>query len=387
MLRHTLKLIWNQRQNYTGILVEQTLVFIILMLCITTFSETVQQYLSPGILNTEDTYSVGFANKISTDSRKEMERKLSVVVEKTKISPTVIATSKTTDMAPYFNDGNFLAKDSLTMDGRKILVYIKSSDAGGFEVYQPELEEGTWLNGEKREDGSYSAVISRQLVEEMGWSNALGKRVQYNSLVFTVVGIVSGIKYLPLRESPAVLIMPENIHSRPTREHSIRIKPGEDEAFVSAFYKEFRKIFPDKTINPSIDKLDDWKISQIFGTLISFAFLAIPTFFLVIFAFIGTFGLFWMHSRKRRKEYALRLALGATRHGLIGFVIREGCFITLFSILPGLLLFCLIYEFNTIHFIALGITLIVIFLFSIGSAWIPARQVSRIDPAETLHYE
>lgn len=174
MLRHTLKLIWNQRQNYTGILVEQTLVFIILMLCITTFSETVQQYLSPGILNTEHTYKVGFANKISTDSREEMERKLNVVIEKTKMSPTVVATSKTTDMAPYLNSGNFQTKDSLTIDGCKLLVYIKSSDAGGFEVYQPELEEGTWLNGEKREDGSYSAVISRQLAEAMGWSNALG---------------------------------------------------------------------------------------------------------------------------------------------------------------------------------------------------------------------
>ena len=52
MIAHILKLIWNQRKHYTGIFIEQVLVFIILTICILSFSEKVRLYLSPGNLNT-----------------------------------------------------------------------------------------------------------------------------------------------------------------------------------------------------------------------------------------------------------------------------------------------------------------------------------------------
>ena len=64
MIAHILKLIWNQRKHYTGIFIEQVLVFIILTICILSFSEKVRLYLSPGNLNTENTI-IFWLNNIS----------------------------------------------------------------------------------------------------------------------------------------------------------------------------------------------------------------------------------------------------------------------------------------------------------------------------------
>ena len=94
-----------------------------------------------------------------------------------------------------------------------------------------------------------------------------------------------------------------------------------------------------------------------------------------------------MYSKKRKKEFALRLAIGSTPYGLARFVLFEGLTLTLVALLPGLIVFCLAYEFSPINLIAVGLTLAIMFLFSAFSAWYPAFLVSRINPAETLHYE
>ena len=114
---------------------------------------------------------------------------------------------------------------------------------------------------------------------------------------------------------------------------------------------------------------------------------AIPTLFLLIFAFIGTFGVFWLNSKKRIKEFALRIAVGSTPKSLIGLVIMESIIISTIAMIPGLVLAMSIYEFTMVHYIAIGITIIFMFVFSIVSAWYPAYIVSKINPARAFNHE
>lgn len=62
--------------------------------------------------------------------------------------------------------------------------------------------------------------------------------------------------------------------------------------------------------------------------------------------FIGTFGLFMQNSERRVREFALRLAVGATHRKLLVFVMLESFVVTLLACVPGVLLSMFIYEYT-----------------------------------------
>ena len=123
------------------------------------------------------------------------------------------------------------------------------------------------------------------------------------------------------------------------------------------------------------------------ATTTEVAFLAIPSMFLFLFAFIGTLGLFLLHMKTRTVEFALRMALGARRNRMVGFVVMESITVSIVAMVPGLVLALFIYEFTLTNLIAIMITFLMMLLFSVLSAWYPAYSVSKINPAISLHYE
>lgn len=387
MIKHILTLIWNQKMNYIGIFIEQALIFTILMFCFINVSDDVKRYLTPGILTTDNTYTIGLGESVNVIDNENILKTFYSFLNKMKEKECVESIAATVDILPYQNNGQFQNKDTLNIDNQKIISFIKISDAAGYNVFKPNLVEGNWLHDEQLADGTYPAVVSKQLVDRVNWLSSLGKQIRYDGRTFTIVGVISGIKYLPLDSPFPAIILPLRAYNYAGSEFTIRIKPGEDDAFLREAYIEFRKAFPEKQSTPLIEKVDQWKMSHLVDTILGFSLQIIPSTFLLIFSFIGTFGIFWMYSQKRKREFALRLALGSTPHSLSRFVLCEGLFLTLAAIIPGLIIFCLTYEFLPVNLIVLGITLAIMFLFSAFSSWYPAHLVSRINPAETLHYE
>ena len=60
MLAYNYKIIWNSRKRFSGIIIEQALVFIVLMLCMVTIISTIQKYRTPGLLNTKNVMLFGY---------------------------------------------------------------------------------------------------------------------------------------------------------------------------------------------------------------------------------------------------------------------------------------------------------------------------------------
>lgn len=123
------------------------------------------------------------------------------------------------------------------------------------------------------------------------------------------------------------------------------------------------------------------------SNIVSVGTIVIPTSFLLIFTFIGTFGLFWLYSTKRRKEFALRLVVGSTVGGLHRFVILESFVLTVLALLLGLGLFVFVYPLQFVPMLALGSAVVIMIIFSMFSAWWPAYRVSRVNPVEAMREE
>jgi hypothetical protein len=390
-MKHILKMLWNQKHNYYRVFIEQMLVTVILMLSIVSLSEAVEKYKTPGMLDVEHTFFVGqmSENDVPWEDIENTYRSMDVIIENIKKLPYVKAITRGVNLAPYLRDAESYALrgDSIRIDNKKFLAVIKSSDEFGASVLNVEMEEGKWIENHLLEDGSLPVVITRQFADKAGWSTAIGKKIPFGSKFFTVVGVAAGLKQEAFVPSPVAVVAPTFAGKGQNLENLVKIEPGKEQEFIEAYNREFRRLLPSGNAEPLINYMPSVKRMRVSQSVLPVALQSIPTLFLFIFAFIGTFGLYCMVSQKRMKEFALRIALGSTKNKLMNIVIGESLFITGIAILPALALSFFIYEYDAVHVIAVSVTVLTMLLFSFVSAWYPAWKVSRVNPAEALQYE
>ena len=117
-----------------------------------------------------------------------------------------------------------------------------------------------------------------------------------------------------------------------------------------------------------------YKEQAMFSVTSRLKLIAIPTLFLVIFAFIGTLGLLVLNIQKRIQEFSLHRAMGATKSALMRLVILQSLVLTLSASVPGILLSMIVFSFSLTHLLALVVALGSMLLFSLFSACYPAWQ-------------
>ena len=387
MLKHILVLFENQKRNYGGMCIGQMIVFIVVLYCFISIGDTMKRYYTLGRLETDNVIS--FYNYMRDNRVMDQDEELlrmDDLCRSLKNCSLVVAVTKSVQFLQYMRDLDNYLSDSIHISDKKMKVYIKGVDENTMQVFRPKLEEGKWLTNKPLDDGSYPIVITRQLMEEIGWIDAIGKKLICSGHNCTVVGVIAGFKHKPMSISYPTIIVPLSLCPS-WIEYSILVKPGECLNFRNYLYKEFYKFFEKGKVDLGIMELDKLKAVYMQNELLSLIAIIVPTFFLLIFVFIGTFGLFWLYSSRRRKEFALRIVVGSTPIGLRNFVILEAILLTILSWIPGMILFFLIYSVNSIDLLALVATCFVMMLFSVFSAWWPAYQVSQVNPVEAMREE
>jgi len=120
--------------------------------------------------------------------------------------------------------------------------------------------------------------------------------------------------------------------------------------------------------------------------------------FLLVNVFLAIVGSFWFRVKRRRAELGLRMAMGASRRGVLGFTIAESLLLLTLAMLPALLI-CgnLLYAEvvplivgwtkGTSFLVASLLTWLTLALVIVAAVWYPAWRATRIMPAEALREE
>jgi predicted permease len=140
-----------------------------------------------------------------------------------------------------------------------------------------------------------------------------------------------------------------------------------------------------------VDQLTDSLIvpraeSAIFGT---FGFAGL------LLAAAGLYGVMSYSVQRRTQEIGIRLALGATRGGVQGLIVRQGMMLAMVALAIGLPLalaaskIAARLQHGIAAYDAVSFTLMPLFLTSVAlsACWIPARRAATVDPQTALRHE
>jgi hypothetical protein len=394
MIRQVLKILWKQRRSRSGIFTEQLLVTIVLMIALVSVADLVKKYKTDGLLNVENlVWFTCMTQWIPPEKSSEIHKNIDIIIERLRKTPFVESITRASNLAPYMRPDQFYShlSDSIHIDDKHFSAVIKVADEFGATVFKPHMKEGMWFENHELPDGSSPVVITRQFADKAGWIHGTGKNFTLNGRNFTVTGTVVGLKQESFTPSPVAIVIPYYLRhlyrSGIFAENIARVKSGMEQEFIDAFYNEYQRLISDERVEPIVNNMQSMQGAAISLSIIEIVLQSILTLFLFLFAFIGTFGLYWMISRKRLKEFALRIALGSDKTQLVSILIIEGLIVTTMAVIPALVLSFFIYEYTLMHVVAVSITILVMLLFSFVSACYPAWQVARVNPAEALQYE
>ena len=396
MIKYLITFLWNSRRKFFGIVIEQALVFIVLTFCIVSLFDAIRQYREPGLLDIDDVALCGFmaAQPLSPqdwDKCREINKAINACIENIRQWDDVESISESVAFVPYLRPPEFYIKDSVTVSGHKYQVQAKYTDAEARNVFKIKMEQGEWFP--PLPNGAQPVVITRQFADQLGADyNLIGTQLWDSSnRPYTITGIVSGIKTAAFEASvPGVIFSWDGSKRLATyyREICARIKPGKLQEFCIDCYHEYQRIVPyANEIEFTIRDLNVFKGQDMFPIIFRLKLLVIPTCFLLVFAFIGTLGLLMLHVKKRAQEFGIHRTVGATRKQLQWWMVVQSLFLTLIAAIPGIILSLFIFNMTAANLLSILISLGAMLVFSFISAYYPAWQITKINPAVVLHQD
>lgn len=400
MNRQILKLLWNRRKDYIWIFLEQILVFIVLLFCFVQSVTKIQQYMDPGNLSMKNVSMVAIIpdnNGMDQSDWEDFHDKGKMIEQRMLSSGLVETIHEGYYSVPLNRSAAYNFQDSLIYNGQKYKFYIKTSDEKFPQVFKPSILSGTWYKNEAFEDGVYPAMVTSTLVEKLGVSEPIGMKLSYQGRDFRVTGVIPDFKTRVYDEATPTAIFASAAFRghrfEDNAEMAILVKDGQMSNFINMFWKEAMAAFPDKGHQPYASDMEDSNKMANIETYLMLIATIIPTFFLIVFAFLGTFSLMYRQSQKMTGEYGLRMALGSTKKSLKQFVLAQSFIMTGVAIIIGCLIAVNLYisvfsEVEILSFlIAVLGTITLMLVFALGSVWYPAHLSSKIQPAIALTQE
>ena len=299
----------------------------------------------------------------------------------------------------YSCDG-FQVVGRVTDEGQSPCAEVRSASPDYFRTMGISLVKGRVFTD--RDDGEALRVVV--INETMARTffpgeDPVGRRIIYSSRrqhdAREIVGVVGDVHHFGMQREPA----PEfyTPQRQPPSYHGMAIVvrvTGSPAHLVPAIRAEARRMEPEAPIYNvrTMEELVGSSVAQErFRTWLLTLFAALA----LVLAVVGTYGVLSVAIAHRRREMAIRLALGADRFDLVRLVVGQGLRPIAAGIALGLaaslaasgVVSGLLFNVSATDPLTLAVVPLLIAASGVLAVWVPARRASRVDPAVTLRPE
>jgi putative ABC transport system permease protein len=279
-------------------------------------------------------------------------------------------------------------------------------DPAYFDVMQIPLLEGRLLNAADTAASSLVTVVSKSFAERMFPGRpALGQSVPLQRMATSgpprvvtdpieIVGVVGDVRAVRIDESggPAYYVPQSQI---PSELFCLVIRADANaDHIATAVRAAIHELDPNQPAGPMTTVED-----VVAGTIADRRFYAVATTAFAVVAFLltvaGLYGVMLIAAAERVREMGIRVALGATRRGLVLLLLRQGIAPVLAGVVLGGLLAAWALQFIASYLFAVEQVgavayLVVSLVIAVGGAaacLLPARRASMVDPMQALRSE
>ncbi len=429
MIKHILKIVWNERKINLLLVVEYFLIFCILWFVCEELYTVFKQNIESTGMNIEHTYRINMRRTDAPDgqpikySKEKQYDFTSTLYDRLKRYPGVESVGLSVMATPYvtYANGWYYCDevDSLYFNMRE-----GRANLGYFEVFKipvtGNLSGWDEVAANKRVivvSSPQGTIGSKSKIPVGSVRNILKQRNKgKDPEPYEVKGYTPPIKFnemfpvLPFRYEP--LQYRDFRLDEITDEISIRVRPEADKDFVERFTRDMSEqlkigdyylasVVPYKDVRKNF--LQMVGATEAVNTRLSVIG------FLVLNIFLGILGSFWFRTQARRSEIGLRIAIGSSKAKVKWMMVAEAllllatasitatvvCFFLQSTQLPqltGSVTAQLARHFpdaairgfmqNIINF---GLACGLLTLITYVAVWYPAKQAADTQPAETLH--
>jgi predicted permease len=275
-----------------------------------------------------------------------------------------------------------------------------------FSMMKTAITSGRDFTDADAPGGQLVAIVNQAFVDRF-WPglDALGKRIRYRNRSLAVVGVAQNAKYRRIiyAAEPVIYVPLFQVNWSPVtvlarvrgdpRAFMFRVEQAIHEADAgsprgSQFGSISSPVFDVTTLETSMQLGSIFE--RIAATLAgSFGFLALAL------ATVGIYGVVAYATRKRTREIAIRMALGAKRNGVLRLVLGQGMRLTLTGLGIGLAVSVALTRFlrgqlfgitttDPLTYAGVGVLLC---LVALVACYIPAQRATKVDPNVALRYE
>jgi predicted permease len=263
--------------------------------------------------------------------------------------------------------------------------------------------DGRWIEARDRADAPPVVVISESFAKQyFPGERAVGQRLRYYSGRPNtpppprpeIIGVVSDVRQFAMAEqASAQMYVPQA--QRPWSFTSFFVKTaGDAQSVFASLPGAVRAIDPERPIE-DLRTLGDLVDDSTQARRALSALLALAAGVALLIATIGVYGVTAATTAARRRELAIRTAIGADRAGLLRLVIRQGMIAAALGVATGLaaataaatVLESVLYEIPARDPATLATVGTGLLLVCWVATYLPARRALTVNPAEALRAE
>jgi putative ABC transport system permease protein len=275
---------------------------------------------------------------------------------------------------------------------------------GFFKTYGIRLEEGRFLTDQDGSSNVKVAMVSTEFARKyLAGKDPLRQRVIMDQTLpgvlnlgppieWQIVGVFHNIRN-DLREDRPEMLMP--FWQSPWPSTAIGVRTAQDPASIlNAIAAAVHRVDPEIALDTprTMEQVRDDVLADDRFTLILFLTFAVIA---LLLAATGIYGVMSFSVAQRMHEIALRMALGATRAGVVSLIVREGLMLAVAGLGLGLMgayfighaMQSMLYGVAALDLTAFSAVACLLLIAALAACIVPAHRAASTDPMQVLRTE
>jgi putative ABC transport system permease protein len=278
----------------------------------------------------------------------------------------------------------------------RILIPLRSVTPGYFDLLGQSITRGRDFLPSDTRDKPPVAVVNRALVERyFPHTEPVGKRISnIGKQPVTIVGVVTNGRTDDLTKSPEPEIYLPLWQAQAFSKSLVVRTTAEPRTMMAVIARELRSVDPTAAVEnfKTLDDIRDESLaSRTFAMQLLVGFSVVGS----ILTLLGIYGVLTLSVASRRREIAIRAAVGAEQRHIRNLVFAEGLRLIAGGVAAGVVAAILLSRVLKSFLFGVGVTdpatfVIVGTVFvavALAACWVPVRRAAAVDPIEALRYE